>query len=137
DREGARQLEALLIAVGEVPGELAAPVLEPHALEERGHPPVGLVALAAEPGCPEERPEEAGPGASVPRDPHVLAHREVAEEADVLERPGDAEPGARVRGKQGDRPAAETHLARRRPVEPRDDVEDGSLPGAVRADDRE
>jgi hypothetical protein len=137
DREGAGQLEPLLVAVGEIPGELVAPVPEAHAVEERRDPRVRLAALAAERGRPEKRADEASPGAPVPRDPDVLAHGEVAEEADVLECPGDAEAGARVGRERGDRAPAETHLAGRRPVEPRDDVEDGGLASAVRADDRE
>jgi hypothetical protein len=99
--------------------------------------PRGRVLLKAEP-----RDQLARAGASLGRpgagperrDLDVLAHGQAAERTAVLERPAD--PGARtsVRAPAGDVAAAELDRARRRGVEPGEQVHERRLAGAVRPD---
>ena len=57
------------------------------------------------------------------------------QQPDALERPGDAQPRQAIRANLVERLAAPAERARIRLDEPADDVEQGGLPGAVRADD--
>src|SRR5215469_4478253 len=67
----------------------------------------------------------------------VLQHRHIVEEPDILEGPGNTPPEYPIRGKAVDRPTIEAHLTAIRLVYPGDEIEDGGLSGAVRADDAE
>ena len=67
----------------------------------------------------------------------VLEHGGVLEQLDVLERPRDAAPGHLVRRHPRDVLPVEDQAARAWIVDPRDQIEDGRLAGAVGADDRE
>ena len=80
---------------------------------------------------------ELGGGMAVPADQQVGQHGRILEQLDVLEGAGDAELGDLVRRHLGDVAALEEQLARGRVVEPRDQVEDRGLAGAVGADDGE
>jgi hypothetical protein len=75
------------------------------------------------------------PAAAVSADEDVLEHRHRAEELEVLERARDALAHDLERGLLQERSAVEEHVARVRPVQPRDDVEGGRLARAVRADE--
>ena len=68
------------------------------------------------------------------RDEHVLERGHVVEEADVLERPRHAERRDLVRRARGDVDVLEEDPARGRLVDAGQDVEEGRLAGAVRAD---
>src|ERR1700730_18633380 len=67
----------------------------------------------------------------------IVEHRHAAEERDVLERAGDAEHGDLRWAGAGDVLALEDDRAGVGPVEPADHVEEGSLAGAVWANDRD
>src|SRR6266511_2188247 len=67
-------------------------------------------------------------------DGHVLEGGEAVEEAHVLERPHNSRARDLVCRLAGDLGAVEEHGARRRAEDARDAVEQGRLPGAVRAD---
>ena len=67
----------------------------------------------------------------------VSAHRELGEDLDELEAPGEAEPREPDRADAPDVAALEAHGAAARPQEPGQDVDQRRLAGAVRADDRD
>jgi hypothetical protein len=68
-------------------------------------------------------------------DEHVLEHGHVLEERDVLERARDAAADDAVRADAQEVLAVEEHAPVVGAVKPRDDVEEGGLAGAVRADE--
>jgi hypothetical protein len=65
----------------------------------------------------------------------VLQHGQAAEQADALQRAGDAEGGQLVRAQPGELAAAEADRAGLRADEAAQDVQQRGLPGAVRTDD--
>jgi hypothetical protein len=67
-------------------------------------------------------------------DEHVLVHGHGREELDVLERARDSPPDDTVRRRAQQALAVEGDLSGVRPVEPRDQVEERRLAGAVRSD---
>src|SRR5205823_11482845 len=67
----------------------------------------------------------------------VLERRQEREDARDLERPAEALTGAPERRLVRDVDAVERDRARRRPVDPGEEVEERRLAGAVRADDPE
>jgi hypothetical protein len=80
---------------------------------------------------------EPGGGMAVPADQQIAQHGRILEQFDVLEGAGDAEFGDAEGRLLGDVLILEIDLARGRAVDPRDQVEDRTLAGAVGADDRE
>ena len=74
---------------------------------------------------------------AVTADQQVGEHGGVLEQLDVLEGAGDAEPCDVVGRLLGDVLVLEEDLARGRRIDPRDQVEDRALAGAVGPDDRE
>ena len=74
---------------------------------------------------------------AVPADQQVGEHGRILEQFDVLEGAGDAELGDAEGRLLGDVLILEINPARGRAVDPRDQVEDRTLAGAVGADDRE
>ena len=70
-------------------------------------------------------------------DQEIAQHGRILEQFDVLEGAGDAEAGNVVGRLLGDVLILEEDLARGRRIDPRDQVEDRTLAGAVGADDRE
>ena len=74
---------------------------------------------------------------AVPADQKVAQHGRVVEQLDVLEGARDPHLGDVMRRRRGELLAVEHQPARGRVIEPRDQVEDRGLAGAVRADDRE
>ena len=129
--ERARELEAALLAEGEVRRELVVLVREAAEFEE-------LRDLGAHPGLTAEPArEEAAPGAilrRVLRHPQVLPHREAAEEADVLEGARDAESQALVRRQAIEGFTVKKDFAARAAKKPGHDVHRRAFAGAVRAD---
>ena len=132
--EGPRELEAPLLPEREAARELVALVGEPGELElllDRRPP-------APAPGEP-AREEALRPHRLLPvlGHPQVLPHREVREEADVLEGPGDAGPQGDVGRAVGDLRPLEPDAPRGGREHPADEVDGGALAGAVGADEPE
>src|SRR5690606_18701804 len=92
--------------------------------------------LLERPGLEDGAPD-APVGAAVLAHLHVLEHRQVREQTHVLECAGDAGLGDLRRGVPGDVDAVEDDLAFVGREDARDHVEQGRLPGAVGADDRD
>ena len=112
-RERAGQLDALLHAVRE---------LARRPVRETGKTDVAE-ELARAPAAARVAPHQ-----------HVLQHGHRAKELDVLERPRDPAHDDPVRRRAQQVVAVELDRAVVRPVDPRDQVEDGRFAGAVRAD---
>ena len=130
-RERQGDLEQALVAVGQVRRDGPGLVGEADGGEE----PQRLVVQVGEaPAVGEHR--EAAAMLRLRRDPHVLEHRERVEDADDLERARDAQRDDPVGEERGDGRAADPCLATVGGQEPRQEVEEGRLAGAVRADDR-
>ena len=70
------------------------------------------------------------------RDPEVLGHAELIEDALDLQRAFDAEPADLVRLEAGDVAAAKENTAAVGAKQARNQIEEGGLAGAIRADDR-
>ena len=129
--DGHRDLEQALIAVRQGRRRLVGPVEEAEELEAGARAPLaGVEDRAAADQA------EVAPGLELHGHPRVLEHRQLGEDAGDLEGARDAAPAARGRGERGDVVAAEEHAARGRRQQPRDQVEERGLPGAVRPDDR-
>ncbi len=135
--ERARHLDDLPDAVREIDDEAVAVRLE---VEEVDHL-LGRFAVRelerAHARQEHELLDEARFPVGVAAEQEVLQDRGVLEELDVLEGARDAAPGDLVRRHARDVLVAEDEPARARIVDPRDEVEDGRLAGAVRTDDRE
>jgi hypothetical protein len=89
--ERARDLEAPLVAVGEVLGELVRRAADADVLEQLVGALLDRRLLGARAGSAQDRADHARVRAHVAPDHHVLERREVGEEADVLEGARDAE----------------------------------------------
>src|SRR5215471_1047127 len=120
-RERARELDALERAERKPRRRRGRELREVERIED-------LLRLAA------RSPVECEARVHVRADEHVLEHRHVRTELEVLERPRDAEAHDAIRGLAQHVLAVEAHGAAVRPVEPRDDVERRRLAGAVRPD---
>ncbi len=90
-REGPGDLEAALVAVGQVSGQLVVTPAEAHVAEPVPRPLVGFGLFAPLARQAEHCVERAGAEARVHADEDVLDGGHVAEQADVLERAPDAE----------------------------------------------
>ena len=108
-------LDAALLAVRQRRRHALAIRSEPDLLQQRGH---GSQRLAAGHGT----------------DLHVLAHRHVAEQPDLLERAAHAEPGEHVRQLPGGRSPGHLDAAGSRPEHAARDVQQGRLATAVGTD---
>src|SRR5262249_30154846 len=117
----ARELQPLLIDIGELAGGQGSLAVKADAGDER----VGARHRSRAPcgGCAEREPGE-----------NVVAAGHGTEHAHELERAADAEPGDPMRGEPADRPLLEAHFATVAPQRPRDQVEHGGLAGAVGPD---
>src|SRR5207249_3458283 len=119
-REGARHLEPFALPGGQLAGEgrpLVRQADEGEIMVGR-RPRNPWIALVAERA-----------------DQHVVADGHSSEEAELLERARDTAAGDLVRPEPRDRAAVQPDVARVRPGEAGDDVEEGRLPRAVRPDD--
>ena len=91
-RQRPRDLDAALVAVGEVRGELVVQArLQADVRQHLGRLLAHLALLPADPRRPEDRAEQPGLHPRVLADHDVLERRHRPEQADVLERPRDAE----------------------------------------------
>src|SRR5581483_3675633 len=102
--------------------------------EELARALLGVCLLVPYPRRAEDAADEAAAQARVHADEHVLERGHVLEEADVLERPPDPALRDGVRGLPRDVLSVEDHPPGGRLVDAGEHVEEGRLPGAVRAD---
>ncbi|MGX1297675.1 hypothetical protein AB7M75_007583 [Bradyrhizobium ottawaense] len=133
----ARQLDHLAHAIGQAGDQLIAIGFEIEELDDLLDP--AAMHLLVGPHARQEQellPELRG-RVPVTADQEVGEHGRVLEQLDVLEGAGDAELGDVVRRLFGDILILEEDAARGRPVDPRDQVEDRALAGAVGTDNRE
>ena len=119
--EGARELDALQRPVRET-GRRPVRVLGDPDVGERLERDAALLPLALQ------------AGRDVRADEDVLEHGERGEELEVLEGAGDPEPDHAARPHTLERAPVEHDISEVEPVEARDRVEGGRLPGAVRSD---
>src|SRR5712692_9222370 len=134
--ERARQLEASLVAVGQVARELVGLVPQAGHFEELGAvlplPPLLLPpALVTGDHVPEGQGDPA-----VHAHQHVLDGGHPREQADVLEGAADAQRGDLVGAPTQDRGAPERHDTFLRHVDPGEHVEERGLARSVGTDDR-
>src|ERR1051325_2164244 len=101
-REGACHLHAALVSVGQASRRIVGAGADADELEQLQRAPLGLALLAQGRAVSQDRADDAGPGARVPADHHVLERRKVGEQADVLE---------------GGRDAGDRHLMGRQPAQ--------------------
>ena len=134
---GAGDFDHLAHAVGKTRDQLLAIGLEVEELDHLLDLAAVFLLGPAHRGQEQNLLPELGGGVAVPAHQQVGQHRGVLEQLYVLKGAGDAEPGDLVRRDLGDVAALEEQLARGRVVEPRDQVEDRRLAGAVGADDGE
>ena len=127
-------LEPALVAVGQVPREVVGALGDADVLEQLEGALFDRPLLATRAGVAQHRAEHAGAGAHVPADHHVLERGEVAEQADVLERPGDAARGDVVRLQAAERLPGERERAAVGRVDAGQHVEERRLAGAVGTD---
>ena len=137
DREGAGDLDKPLVDVGEGGREL---LHRPRVADEREQRLDRLDRLERGTRVGRRAPgrEGAADRAEAPPpegDLEVLPHRQVLEELGGLVGAGDAGARDGLGGEARHLPLAEPHRARLRAEVAADQVEDGGLPGAVRADD--
>src|SRR5437870_943492 len=136
-RQGARDLEPALVAVGEVAGPLVGTVGEADQLEQRQGPATRLALLGARRGQPDHAAHEAARRPHVTRDHHVLERRELAEQTHVLKRARDAEAGDAEGPQARDVTALIPEPAGGGRAEARDEIEQRRLAGAVGPDQAE
>src|SRR5581483_6290607 len=136
-RQGAGDLEAALVAIGQVLGNLVGPVAEADQMEQVARSLPRFTLLARDPGRPEDGADRPGLQPAVHPDQHVLQGGHVVEQPDVLKRPGDAACGDLVGRQIGDVGAVEVDPAAVQRVDPGDEVEERGLASAVRADHRD
>ncbi len=134
--ERARDLEPALVAVGQVAGQLVVPARQsrrrraaPRA-RSRASRLLALDALR----CRGSSRRCRRLSRQCIADQHVLERRHLVEEADVLERPADAELGDPCGGCRSTSVPSKTIDAGGRHVDAGEHVEEGRLAGAVRAD---
>jgi hypothetical protein len=130
-RERQRDLELALLAVAQARHRPVAAVDQPHLREH-------VVRLGEQRAVRRRRAQALEPAAALglQREPHVLAHRQRAEQVVLLERAPDAELAARLGRLVGDVDVAQEDASRRRRELPGDLVDEARLAGAVRADQR-
>ena len=136
DAEGARHLDALLVAVGELAGGQSEDPVDAEELGDLADSVAVPAVLAHRVGQPQPGADEPRPGEVVAAEHQVLLHRRRGEERDVLEGAGHAEAGDRVRRQADEVAVAEAHRAGGGPVDAGQDVEHRRLAGAVGADQR-
>src|SRR5215207_3264004 len=135
--ERAGDLEALQRAVGQGARRRLAALAEAQEGEELFRRGARLAVLPQDGGQAEEVDQERLPLAQMAADHHVLAGGHAAEDLEVLERAREPLRGEPFGGQARHVLAGERHASAAGAVEPRDDVEERGLAGAVGADDRE
>src|SRR6266404_3063756 len=130
------QLEAPLLAVGQVAGQLVRLVAQPgHREQLRALLPLPLL-VGAPARVPADHVPEAERHPAVHPDQHVLDGGHAGEQADVLEGPADAELGDLVGAAALHHGVPEADDAFLRHVDAGEDVEEGGLARSVGPDDR-
>src|SRR5918992_3243989 len=145
--QGPGDLHPPLVSVGEVPGQLVGELVDSHELELLLRLLLPVVLLPAHLRRPENGLEDTLAMMGIGPHDHVLHGRHVLEQADVLERPSDPQPGDLVglplpwnepeRAGGEDLLAVEPDRAHGGGEDPRDQVEQGGLAGSVRPDEAE
>ena len=133
----ARQLHHLAHAVGQAGDALLAIVGEVEEVDDLLHRVAVAQLLALDARREQQLGKDVGARAAVAADQQVLQHRGVLEQLDVLKGAGDTPTGDGVRRHARDVRAVEHQPPAGRLVDAADQVEDGALAGAVRADDGE
>ena len=133
-RQSPGDLQASLVAVGEILGLLLPPVGDPDELQQRSGLLNGRTLLPPVPRGAQQRARHRGAMPRIGADDHILQRGHLAPQPDVLEGARDAQPGDLVTLAPADRFPVEHHGAGRRAVNTGDGVETGGLPGAVGAD---
>src|SRR5690606_28285818 len=119
DREGAGDLDDLLLAHAQVAHERSGIHVQAHLLEQ-------LAGLAGLLGV-----VDAAAAADLPAQEDVVAHREVRGEAQLLVDDRDAVVAGIVRGIEGDRVPVQDDAPGGGLLDPGEDLHEGGLPGAV------
>ena len=133
-RERARDLEAALVPVGQVPRQAVRAPGHAHVIEQLVRPLVDRPFLVARVRVARDRAPDAGARAHVAADHHVLQRRQVGEQPDVLERAGDSARGDLVGLQALQHVAVEREVPAVGHVDAGEHVEQRRLAGAVRAD---
>jgi hypothetical protein len=136
-RQRAGQFHHLAHAVGQADHQAVAVVLQVEELDDLLDLAAELQLGAAHRAGEQQVLHPAGMAVAMAADQQVLQHRGVLEELDVLEGAGDAVARHHMRRHARNHLALEAHLARGRPVERGDQVEDRRLAGAIGSDQRE
>ena len=132
--ERAGDLEPALVPVREILRQLLILAAKPDELEQLQGPRPGAALFRPHARRPEDRPRHRRREPRVLADQDVVEDRHVLEEPDGLERPGDATSHDRVGAEADDALALEEDLSLVGGEQARDHVEEGRLPGPVRAD---
>src|SRR5262249_481919 len=135
--EGAGHLQAALVPVGQASRRIVGAGADADELEQLESAPLGIALFAQRRAVSQDRADDAGPGARVPADHHVLERREVREQADVLEGARDTGDRHFVGRQAGQRLGVEHEAPTVGRVDPRQHVEERGLAGAVWADQAE
>ncbi len=129
-----RHLHPSLGAVGQIEDHLIREAADSHHFQKLIRPRFDPCFLPVALRSAEEGPDQPVPDLRVLGHLHVLEHGHVSPQEKVLEGPADAHRGDPVRRKAVDLPAVEKDLPFRGRVDAGDEVEDGGLSRAVRAD---
>ena len=133
-RQRPGDFQPALFAVRQVPGDFIAPVVEFEHLQAFQRLGFDLVLFRIIPADAQHRFRHAVFHVEMIGDLDIVQDRQVGEQPDVLEGPGDA-PLRDLVGFETDQAfAVELHLARCRFIDAGHQVESGGLAGAVRAD---
>ena len=133
----ASDLQAPLIAVGQILGLLLAAVGDTDELQQCGGLLDGVAFLPAVPRGANQRPGNGGLVPRVGADHHVLQRRHLAPQPDVLERPCDAQPRDLMALAPPDPLPVEHHRSGGGPVDTGDGVEAGGFARPIGSDEAE
>src|SRR5262249_10169808 len=123
------KFELLLVAVAQRAGHRAATSRQPNRGEQSAHV-VTIKGFGTRPEIRAAAPVHEKGGLQ------ILEHRELREDVGALERATEAHPADAVRLNAGDVTAVELHRSGIRRQMPGNQIEQGRLSGAVRADHR-
>lgn len=128
--QGAGDLQPALGPVREVARRFVQDVLQADVFQQGVRFQERVLLFAPHPIRLQENVEQAGLQAGVHGDEHVFEHRQPAEEANVLERAGNAAGGHLIRAQAHQRAAVKADLAAVGLVDAGDEVESCFLPSA-------
>src|SRR5262249_36064455 len=133
-RQGARQLDALLRAEGEILDRHMRGIVQLEEFDEPGDALAERLLLPPGKRQAQRVVKEVAARPTMAADQHVLQHRHAAEEAEILDRPADAERGDAVGRRLDQRGALEKNGPTLEAVKPAEAVEECRLARSVRAD---